>query len=77
MKRLFRTILDLKTNEIGQTLDFDNPEMASRLTSMGILPGTNIQRVRNAPFGDAVYIKCDGVRLALRYSEAKSVLLEL
>lgn len=77
MKRLFRTILDLKDSETGRTLDFADEAIASRLTSMGILPGTEVQRIRTAPFGKTIYIKCDGVRLALRFSEAKSVLLEL
>lgn len=41
-----------------------------KLTAMGVLPGAKIEMVRMAPFGQAYYIKVDGVRLALRAEEA-------
>jgi Fe2+ transport system protein FeoA len=43
--------------------------------SMGVLPGVQIEMVRKSPFGDAFYIKVDGVRLALRKEEAVMILL--
>jgi Fe2+ transport system protein FeoA len=42
---------------------------------MGVLPGAVIEMVRKSPFGDAFYIKVDGIRLALRNEEAQSILL--
>jgi Fe2+ transport system protein FeoA len=77
MQRRYRTIADLKMNESALTLAFNDPALAGKLTAMGILPGTRIELVRPAPFGDAYYIKADGVRLALRKEEAASILLEI
>jgi Fe2+ transport system protein FeoA len=33
--------------------------------------------VRQSPFGNAFYVKVDGVRMALRREEAASILLEI
>lgn len=77
MQRRFRIVPDLKQHESAKTLAFSNPALAGKLTAMGVLPGTRIEMVRQAPFGDAYYIKCDGVRLALRAEEAASIMLEV
>lgn len=76
MQRRYRTIPDLKINESARAIALSNPELAGKLTAMGLLPGTLIEMVRHAPFGKAYYIKADGVRLALREEEAASILLE-
>jgi Fe2+ transport system protein FeoA len=44
---------------------------------MGVLPGAMIEMIRTAPFGNAFYIKVDGIRLALREEEALSILVEM
>lgn len=75
MQRRHRTLPELKANESAQAISFTNPALACKLTSMGVLPGVVIEMVRKAPFGDAYYIKADGVRLALRKEEAASILL--
>ena len=77
MQRHHRTIADLKQHESARTIAFSDPSLACKLTPMGILPGANIEMVRSAPFGHAFYIKVDGVRIALREEEAKSILLEV
>jgi len=77
MQRRYRTISDLKLHESARTLAFADPELACKLTAMGVLPGTRIELVRHAPFGSAYYIKVDGVRMALREEEAASILLEI
>jgi len=77
MQRHHRTIPDLKQHENARTIAFADPALASKLTAMGILPGTRIELVRRAPFGSAYYIKADGVRLALRDDEAASIMLEV
>lgn len=77
MQRHHRTVADLKKHESARTIAFTDPELACKLTPMGILPGTQIQMVRHAPFGNAFYIKVDGVRIALREEEARSILLEV
>ncbi len=76
MQRRHRSILELKQMESAKTFAFSNPALACRLTSMGILPGASVQLIRSAPFGQAFYIKVDGVRLALRQDEAASILIE-
>lgn len=75
MQRRHRTLPELKVNESAQAISFTSPSLACKLTSMGILPGALIEMVRKAPFGDAFYIKADGVRLALRMDEAATILL--
>ncbi len=77
MQRRYRTILDLKTNESARAIAFDDSALAGKLTSMGVLPGTRIEMIRKSPFGNAYYVKADGVRLALREEEAASILLEI
>lgn len=77
MHRRYRTVRDLKAHESAHALAFEDPALAGKLTAMGVLPGTLIEMVRPAPFGQAYYIKADGVRLALREEEAASILIEL
>lgn len=77
MQRRFRSIRDLKINESAKTLAFSDSELACKLTSMGFLPGARVEMVRHSPFGDAFYVKVDGIRFALREDEAASILLEL
>ncbi len=77
MQRRYRTIPDLKVHESARALAFEDPALAGKLTSMGLLPGTLIEMVRLAPFGRAYYIKADGVRLALREEEAASILIDV
>ena len=46
-----------------------------RLMEMGLLPGTRIELVRRAPFGDPLEIRLRGYLLSLRRSEASGVQL--
>jgi Fe2+ transport system protein FeoA len=77
MQRRHRILSELKAQESACTIACTNPELACKLTAMGVLPGTRIEMVRQSPFGDAYYVKADGVRLALRTDEASSILLEI
>ena len=47
-----------------------------RLMEMGVIPGVAVRMVKSAPFGDPLEIKVRGYSLALRRSEAESVVLE-
>ncbi|MGI9158952.1 MAG: FeoA family protein [Saprospiraceae bacterium] len=76
MQRRYRTIPDLHLHESARAIAFNNPALAGKLTAMGLLPGSMVEMVRAAPFGQAYYIKADGVRMALREEEAAGVLLE-
>ena len=77
MVRRYRTVSDLKDKESARTLTISDPLLAGRLTAMGVLPGAYVQMVRTAPFGEAYYVKVDGIRLALRADEAAGILLEV
>lgn len=77
MQRRFRTVPDLKVNESACAIAFEDSALACKLTSMGVLPGTRIEMIRKSPFGDAFYVKADGVRFALRKEEAANILLEI
>ncbi len=77
MQRRYRTIPDLKQHESARMIAFSDPAMAGKLTAMGVLPGTRIEMVRRAPFGNAYYVKADGIRLALREEEAACMMLEV
>ncbi|MBL7825296.1 MAG: ferrous iron transport protein A [Saprospiraceae bacterium] len=77
MQRRYRSIPDLKTNESARALSFSDAALACKLTAMGVLPGARVEMVRQSPFGNAYYVKVDGVRLALRKEEADSILIEV
>jgi Fe2+ transport system protein FeoA len=77
MQRRFRTISDLKANESARAIAFTDAMLAGKLAAMGIRPGTLIQMVRSAPFGNTYYVKIEGIRLALRQEEAASIHLEI
>ena len=51
------------------------PRVGCRLMEMGLLPGTRIEMVRRAPFGDPLEIRVRGYALSLRRSEASGVAL--
>ena len=46
-----------------------------RLMEMGLLPGTRVEMVRRAPFGDPLEIRLRGYRLSLRSADAADVSL--
>jgi ferrous iron transport protein A len=77
MQRRHRTLPELKPHESACAIAVGDAELERKLTAMGIRQGTRIEMVRQAPFGDAYYVKADGIRLALRREEAASILMEL
>lgn len=52
------------------------PSLEQRLLAMGLLPGTEVEVVRQAPLGDPIEIKVLGYSLSLRRSEAACVKIE-
>lgn len=48
----------------------DAPDYHTRLTSLGLTPGTLVSMVRIAPLGDPVELRVRGFSLALRRREA-------
>ena len=50
--------------------------LAQRLLALGFLPGTRVEIVQVAPFGDPVTVEIDGWRVSLRLDEAASLQVE-
>ena len=70
-----KAISALKRGAVGFINKFTDDEVAQKLMSMGILPGTRIELVRRAPLGGGCYIKADNLLIALRTEEAARVIL--
>ena len=52
-----------------------NDALAHRLGACGLWPGTRIECIGCAPFGDPLLYRLHGYRLALRRSEAERVMV--
>lgn len=48
-----------------------------RMMDMGVVPGSRINVVRKAPFGDPIEYSIKGYSLSLRKSEAKEIIVEI
>ena len=46
-----------------------------RLAEMGFLPGTGIEVMRKAPFGDPIQVRIRGSQFAIRMADAKHLKL--
>lgn len=71
-----RKLTDLGSAESARAVYITDARLAGRLIAMGILPGAELQVVRSSPLGDALYIKADGLNMALRKEEAACILIE-
>jgi DtxR family transcriptional regulator, Mn-dependent transcriptional regulator len=50
--------------------------MRQRLMDMGLIEGTLVEMVKSAPLGDPIQIKVRGTSLAIRRSEARTLIIE-
>ncbi len=58
-------------------ISYNNDQVASKLMSMGLLPGAELIIIRKAPFGGGFYIKIVGnCCIALSTSEASAMILK-
>ena len=57
-------------------LGFKSQQIASKLLSVGILPGSRLFVIRVAPGGSVYYLKVDGVSVALRKNELAAIHLD-
>lgn len=48
----------------------------NRMMDLGLMPGTEIQIVRKAPFGDPIVIQFRGYQMSMRLSEANHIEIE-
>ena len=47
-----------------------------RLLELGLLPGTPVKRLREAPLGDPIELSLRGCGLSIRHHEARDILVE-
>ena len=73
----FKTLANLKEGQEGVIYEFTNDLMASKLLSMGVLPGKLLRLIRRVPFGGGLYIKIEDHNIALRLEEAKNIVLDM
>lgn len=71
-----KDVLTLADKPSGQISRFTDDRIASKLMSMGVLPGSNITLMRRAPFGGGWYAKVDNLILGLRQKEVDSIVLK-
>jgi ferrous iron transport protein A len=67
----------LKEGNIGKVAHFTDDRIAGKLMTMGVLPGSKVTIVRIAPLNGGYYLKVDGVNMAVRVQEAKTIVLEI
>ena len=67
------TLKDGKTGMKLKVLSVGESELKQRLMTMGVIPGTEIEVLRSAPFGDPMAIRLRAYNLALRRADAEIV----
>lgn len=68
------TLAGLPVGETAKVVSIkESGVISKRLMEMGVVPGTSVRVVKNAPFGCPIEIRVRGYNLALRRSEARSV----
>ncbi|MGZ3688525.1 MAG: FeoA family protein [Bdellovibrionota bacterium] len=75
------TLGELKRGERARIVsvgrDGEDPEMARRLMEMGLIDGSSVELVHEAPFGgDPIAVRVRGALVALRRAEANQVEVE-
>ncbi len=68
----------MKLNEakVGATVridSIDDSPMKQRLMTMGLIPGTKVEILQSAPFGDPIAVRLRAYNLALRQDDAKLI----
>jgi ferrous iron transport protein A len=71
----FEVLSDLKVGGEGKIHKYTDDVIASKLLSMGVLPGKSVRLVRRIPFGGGLYIKVEDHNIAVREEEAKNIVL--
>lgn len=49
--------------------------VARRLMEMGVVPGVAVKVIKTAPFGDPIQIRVRGYSLAMRKTEAETIVV--
>jgi Fe2+ transport system protein FeoA len=70
-----RNLHQLKPGESAIIEDFSDKLMASRLMSMGVIPGAEITLIRHSYSKASCIVQLQALTLALRKSEASGILI--
>ncbi|MRX69290.1 MULTISPECIES: FeoA family protein [Flavobacterium] len=71
------TIHTLKKGEKAIIKDFDIDLIPLKLLEMGCLPGSEVELLQIAPFGDPLYLDINGSHVAIRIETAREIEVEL
>lgn len=71
------TIHTLKKGEKAIIKDFDIEVIPLKLLEMGCLPGSKVELLQIAPFGDPLYLDINGSHVAIRIETACQIEVEL
>ena len=71
-----RTVADLKIGDRATIHSFSDQQMSLKLLEMGCLPGAEVCLQNKAPFGDPICLTVAGYCLAVRKSEAATILID-
>ena len=71
------TLDDLRPGQQGTVTGFVTDDPPSRILEMGLLPGTVVKVVRQAPLGDPIDLKVRGYHLSIRRNEARQISVDL
>lgn len=68
------TVTDLPIGKAARVIAVHgNDRVSRRLLEMGVVPGTSVEVVKSAPFGDPIQVRVRGYSLAMRRSEAGAI----
>ncbi|WP_281231369.1 FeoA family protein [Flavobacterium gelatinilyticum] len=71
------TIHTLKKGDKAIIKDFDIDLIPLKLLEMGCLPGSLVELLQVAPFGDPLYLDINGSHVAIRVETAREIEVEL
>lgn len=71
------TLNALKIGNKAKIIDFDIDKIPLKLLEMGCLPGSTVELLQIAPFGDPLFLDINGAHLAIRLETASEIEIEL
>lgn len=75
---MVKRLSELKKGDVGVVSAIPSKnELGLRLQELGLIPGTSVQLVRAAPFGDPLQIKLRGYNLTVRSKHVEDILVKI
>ncbi len=72
-----KTLDQVKIGIPAKVVSFVEPKIATRLMSMGIVPGISVSIMRKSFMGSTFFLQFPQLTLALRKEEAAQIVIEL